>query len=213
MNDKSTRDTDQVLTLVSDLILPFHQIRRQHRLPVGDRPLENDVEHSWTVATLACALAPQIDPKLDLGQIAQFALVHDLVELHADDTKIFSATDEHQATKAEREAAALQRLKIDYAAFPWIARTIAAYESKSAPEAQYVYAIDKYIAVVYDLLDHGRYLAEIGIDKPKYDQIMSVHHTKAHTHPGVGQYYDEIRALIDQQPDFLKSAPLSAKNS
>jgi putative hydrolase of HD superfamily len=196
--------TDQVLALVKDLILPFHQIHRQHKLPVGERRLENDVEHSWTVAVLACALAPVIDPALDTGRISQYALVHDLVEIHAADTKVFSASAAHKATKADREQAALGRLATDFAAFPWIHRTITAYEHMADAEAQFVYAVDKYIAVIYDLLDNGRYLGEIGVDKAKYDHILAPHRLKAQRHPAIGRYYNEIRDLIDRQPGFLQ---------
>jgi 5'-deoxynucleotidase YfbR-like HD superfamily hydrolase len=197
--------SSQILDLVENVILPFHEIKRQHRLPIGRRRLENDVEHSWTVSILACALAPHIDPQLDTGKISQFALVHDVVEVFAGDTKHFSATPGHKATKTEREQAALARLKQDYPAFSWLSDTIAAYETFDSAEAQFVYAIDKYIAVIYDLLDQGLYLHQVGVDKAKYDQLMVAHRTKAHRHPGVGRYYDEIRNLIDQQPGFLKA--------
>lgn len=199
--------TDQVVELVARLMLPFHEIKRQHKLPIGRRSRESDVEHSWTVSVLACALAPQISPHLDVGKIAQFALVHDLTEVYAGDTKIFSGLDTHRASKAERERDALYKLRQDYNAFPWLAGTIAEYESFESEEAKFVYAVDKYIAVVYDLLDHGAYLRQLGIDKPKYDEIMTTHRTKAHRHPGVGIYYDAVRKLIDEQPEFLQAAP------
>jgi len=195
--------TEQVLQLVSDLLLPFHGVRRQHKLPVGRRRRENDVEHSWTVSVLACALATEIEPGLDVGKIAQYALVHDLVEVFAGDTKHFVSSDAHKATKAAREAAALKRIGQDFDTFPWLAKTIGEYEAKSSDEAAFVYAVDKYIAVVYDLLDEGLYLQQIGIDKAKYDELMAIHRTKAHQHPQVGVYYDEIRDLIDRHPGFM----------
>jgi len=198
--------TSQVVDFVARLMLPFHQIKRQHKLPIGRRRRENDVEHSWTVSVLACALAPQIAPHLNVGKIAQFALIHDVVEVFAGDTKIFSGPDSHRSTKAERERSALLKIKNDYNALPWLATTIAEYESFELEEAKFVYAVDKYITVVYDLLDRGAYLSQIGIDKPKYDEIMAKQRTKAHLHPSVGIYYDEIRKLIDEQPEFLQAA-------
>ncbi|HEY1835677.1 MAG TPA: HD domain-containing protein [Candidatus Saccharimonadales bacterium] len=110
--------TDHILALVSDLLLPFHEIKRQHRLPVGGRRLENDVEHSWTVSVLACALAPQIDADLEIGKVAQFALVHDLVETFAGDTKHFTTSDSFRTSKKEHEYAALEQIKRDFSAFP-----------------------------------------------------------------------------------------------
>lgn len=195
--------TDKILSLVTDLFLPFQQIRRQHRLPIGSRRLENDAEHSWTVSVLACALAPQIDSGLDVGKIAQFALVHDLVEVFAGDTKHFKASDSSRASKQGREHAALQRIQTEFSAFPWLGETIEEYEASESNEAAFVYAVDKYIAVVYDLLDRGLYLQQVGIDKARYDELMEAHRVKAHRHPQVGKYYDEVRDLIDLQPEFL----------
>lgn len=39
---------------------------------------------------LACSLAHEIDPTLDIGKISQFAIAHDLVEVYADDTSVFA---------------------------------------------------------------------------------------------------------------------------
>jgi HD superfamily phosphodiesterase len=69
--------TNQILALTKQVILPFHEIKRSHKLAIGRRRHENDVEHSWSVAVLACCLAPYIDPTLDLGKISQYAILHD----------------------------------------------------------------------------------------------------------------------------------------
>ncbi|HEY1835678.1 MAG TPA: hypothetical protein VGG13_02550 [Candidatus Saccharimonadales bacterium] len=84
-----------------------------------------------------------------------------------------------------------------------LGQTIAEYEAFSCKESIFVYAVDKYIAVVYDLLDRGLYLHQIGVDKAKYDELMASHRAKAHRHPLMGEYYDKIRKRIDQEPDFL----------
>jgi putative hydrolase of HD superfamily len=197
--------TKQILSLVSNLLLPFHEVKRQHKLPIGRHRLENDVEHSWTVSILACALAEKLDQGLDIGKVAQFALVHDLVEVFAGDTRHFSASSSLKANKKERERNALKKIKSEYSMFPWLGQTITAYESMDCEEAAFVYSVDKYIAVIYDLLDKGLYLQQICLNKAQYDELMEVHRVKAHRHPLVGKYYDDIRTFIDHQPEFMKN--------
>ncbi|MCA9336221.1 MAG: HD domain-containing protein [Candidatus Saccharibacteria bacterium] len=185
--------------LLRTIILPFYHIKRDMPLPIGERRFENDAEHSWSIALLACALAPQIDAKLDVGKIAQFATVHDLVEVYAGDTFAFG-DKEHIATKHEREAKAIKRLTAEFKHFPWMIDTIEEYERRESNEAQFVYAIDKYIAIAYDYIDQGKYLKESKITKAKYADLLSNHRKKAHSHPLIGKYYDEVRDLLDADP-------------
>ncbi len=203
---------DQLKKLIRQIIVPFHHVTRDMRLPTGRPELENDAEHSWSVAMLACCLAPAIDDTLDLGKISQFAIAHDLVEVFADDTSVFANVD-HLATKHEREQASLSKIEHDFTAFPWIADTIKAYESRESKEAQFVYAVDKYIAVFYDLLDEGRYLREIKVTKHAYDTVLAAHRQKAYTHPIIGQYYDQILALLDDHPEYFHQLPASSPDA
>jgi hypothetical protein len=129
--------------------------------------------------------------------------------LHAGDTALFTASDSHHASKAEREHAALVTLKAQHPAFPWLTDTITEYESFASPEARFVYAVDKYIAVVYDLLDKAAYLRAVGVTKARYDEVRVKHREKAYRHPGVGEYYDQILALIDEHPEYFHTPPLA----
>ena len=101
---------DELEQLFRQVILPFYQVKRDIAVPVDDSPLENDAEHSWSVGFLACAIAPLIDPKLDVGLIAQFALAHDVVEAYAGDVSNF-ASETEKAAKHVREAEALDKLE------------------------------------------------------------------------------------------------------
>ncbi|MDF2461164.1 MAG: Metal dependent phosphohydrolase [Candidatus Saccharibacteria bacterium] len=200
MSDMTTPD---LLKLVEELFLPFHQIKRNHRLPRGPWRHETDVEHSWIVGVLACSMAPHIDPQLELGKISQYASVHDLVEVYAGDTSLFTSSAKHHASKAEREQASLARIRQEHPAFPWIADTIAEYESFASDEAKYVYAVDKYIALMYDLIDEGRTLIKHGVTHERYEIVRTEHRRKAHLDPRVGKYYDEILAIIHEHPEYF----------
>ena len=188
--------------LLRRIILPFHNIERTLRLPSGDRRWENDAEHSWSLAFLACSLAPQIDKSLNIGTICQFAVVHDIVEIHAGDTSMLRE-GQHELSKEEREAKALAQIKEEFAHFPWIYETVEAYERKDTNEAKFVYALDKYIATAYDYIDEAKLFKEEKMTLEKYNQVFTEHRVKAHAHKAVGKYYDEVRALLDAHPEYF----------
>ena len=193
---------EHIEKLLRELVLPFYHIHRDMPLPVGERRLENDAEHSWSLGVLACSLAPEIDATLDVGKIAQLALAHDLVEVHAGDTSTFADASEH-ATKAEREEAALEKIAADFPMFPWIAQTIREYESRETNEAKFIYALDKYIALIYDFIDKGRLFQRRKVTLKQYNDFLVEHRKKAHTHPVVAEYYEEVRGHLDAHPEYF----------
>jgi len=52
-------------------------------------------------------------------------------------------------------------------------------------------------------LDRGRYYVEAGITKAKWDAQRAAHRRKAHAHPAVGAYYDELLALFDVHSEYF----------
>lgn len=192
----------QIEELIRKIILPFYHVMRGMPLPVGERRWENDAEHSWSVAFLACALAPQLDPTLDVGKIAQYAIAHDLVEVYATDTSTFDDA-EKIATKSEREDNALRQIANETVHFPWIVDTIHEYEQRGTKEARFVYAVDKYIATTYDYIDEGKLFRERKITLDDYNHSLTDHRTKAQSHSEIGKYYDEVRALLNSHPEFF----------
>jgi 5'-deoxynucleotidase YfbR-like HD superfamily hydrolase len=47
--------------LVREIIFPFYRIERAFPLSFRPGQPENDAEHSWSLALLACALAPHME--------------------------------------------------------------------------------------------------------------------------------------------------------
>ena len=200
---------EQIEQLVQNLILPAHHVLRDIRLPTGRPQRENDAEHSWSLAVLAASLAPQLDPALDVGHVTQLAVAHDMVEVTAGDTSVFAGAN-HLATKDAREHVALTKLKQDHAHFPWLAHMITEYKARITNEAKFVYALDKYLPVLYDWLDRGVYLREHGVSQADYSLMRTTHRVKAHAHPAVGQYYDHVLALLDQHPEYFYRPPAAS---
>jgi 5'-deoxynucleotidase YfbR-like HD superfamily hydrolase len=198
-----TPDHQKFSDLIRQIVLPFYDIERDVPLPITKRRCESDAEHSWSLAFLACALAPQVDNKLDLGKISQFAIVHDIVEIYAGDTSNVSGDQGLMDSKEARETAALKRLEKEYKHFPWIIDTIHSYERKDSDEALFVYALDKYLPVYFDYLDQSKLFRERKVTLAEYNKMLTPHREKAQTHPLIGKYYDELRAVIDQHPEYF----------
>ena len=192
---------DEVKKLVEEVVLPFYRIERDMTFAVdGGYRNENDAEHSWSLALVACALAPHIDPTLNVGLVGQFAVVHDLVEVYANDTSVW-ADDETIAKKESNEKAALLMLQEKYTHFPWLLETISEYEKQDTNEALYVRSIDKYIAFCIRFLEKGRFFKEQGITKEMFEKAMLIPRAKAQGHKGAAHYLEMMLEEYDKHPE------------
>ena len=127
---------------IADLVLALGKVNRATWHPDGTP--ETDTTHTVMLALLAADLAPEADPPLDRGEVALYAIVHDLVEAYAGDTNTARGLSlDAMASKAEREAAALARIKQDLSASPWIINLIEGYELQINPAARFVRFLDK----------------------------------------------------------------------
>jgi putative hydrolase of HD superfamily len=79
-------------------------VLRQTTLIDGSRR-ENSAEHSWQVALAAAVLAEHAAPGTDVTHAVRMALVHDLVEIDADDTFAYDAAANLGREERERRAA------------------------------------------------------------------------------------------------------------
>lgn len=116
-------------------------VTRQNRLHDGSRD-ENVAEHSWHLSLMLLLFAEHAPEGTDLAHITELLIVHDLVEIYAGDTMIFTA--EEAASIALRESAAAERLfsllpddqRLDFMAL-W-----REFEARETDEARFARAID-----------------------------------------------------------------------
>lgn len=83
------------------------QIFRQTYLADGQRK-ENDAEHAWHMAVMACLLGEYANEEVDLLHVIRMILIHDVVEIDAGDT--YAYDDAAKATQREREEKAASRI-------------------------------------------------------------------------------------------------------
>ena len=79
-------------------------IQRKTKLFNSDRR-ENDAEHSWHLAMMAIVLLEHANKDIDLLKVLKMVLIHDIVEIDAGDTFIYSTTKDHNNTNEELVAA------------------------------------------------------------------------------------------------------------
>lgn len=167
----SSELADAVVNL-GRLSLAFGRVDRITYHPDGSTP-ESDTDHTVMLGLVACALAHGTG--LDVGLVAQFALVHDLVEVYAGDTPTLRAlAADAKADKRAREHAALLRIKEEFGGtLWWLPETLINYENQVVGEARFVRALDKLLPKVTHILNGCRTLREQGMEpaelRARYD--------------------------------------------
>lgn len=129
--------------LMRDLATAPYRIERATTVPFDKKRYENDAEHSFSLGVAALCVAPLVDSKLDLSRVGTYALVHDLAEIYAGDTPVYSdpAT---RAAKPKRERAARAELHQKFGNdFPWLLKYLDDYVAMKDEESKFVYALDK----------------------------------------------------------------------
>lgn len=181
------------LAELQQMIADFAKVKRMPHLADNGQP-ENDVEHSFGLALTCWYLQPKIAPELDLLKILQYALAHDIVELHAGDTFIFD--EENWATKDERERAALMQVESDWPDFPELANHARDYMDKVDDEAKFVKAVDKLLPVIMvELGEKDAFWNRHKITlKMERDNKVTIH-VSNHVSP----YYEKLIEWLDQR--------------
>lgn len=193
---------NDIRELYRKLILPFHEIERDISLKLRNHRNDNDAEHSWSLSFMAVALAPEVDPSLDVGLVATYATIHDIVEVYAGDTSVW-ASAEQLSSKQAREQKAVQRIETEFARFPTLARLIYQYEAKASDEALFVYALDKFLNLLNLYEDEGYYYHKHKITAEQVKKQLAGHREKAQAHPKVAKYYNELYESFSSHPEYF----------
>jgi putative hydrolase of HD superfamily len=189
------------LIALQKLLLAFSQVdRRAHRLHEGEYIPENDTEHSYNLAMTAWFLSQEF-PELDKNLVIRYALVHDLVEIHAGDTYIYGTKDELDS-KAQREADALKQLDSEWSDFQDMSKSIHAYEHRIDAESKFVYALDKIMPIMLIYIHDGYTWKKEGVT---VNMLYEAKIEKIRLSPEILPYFDEIHKLLLSRPDLIKS--------
>jgi putative hydrolases of HD superfamily len=199
-------DADQLADAaeqVAALALTLGEIDRTACQHPDGRP-ETVATHTVMLSWLAPALAALLYPDtLDTGLVAQFAAVHDAVEVFAGDTPTLRITPAERAAKKERElAAARQWQDLFLHSLPWLPGMIARYEDQVEPEARFVRAVDKCCPALVHMSNGAADVGEYGITADEVNTVRPWRRAE------MAEYAGEFTAILDLR-DVL-SARLAA---
>ncbi|MBN1346842.1 MAG: HD domain-containing protein [Phycisphaerae bacterium] len=134
---------------------------------------ENSAEHSWHVAMLAMILVEHVDEPVDLTRVVKMLLIHDIVEIDADDTFIYD--EAAMAGKADAERKAADRI---FGLLPEDQRDelIALwheYEARQTPEARFALAVDRLMPLMHNVSTKGKAWREHGVTSRQVIKVNS----------------------------------------
>jgi putative hydrolase of HD superfamily len=160
MTDNNTRLARQIAFLLEiDKLKSI--LRRSYLLNESRR--ENSAEHSWHLAMMALIVAEHANAPVDPLRVLKMLIVHDVVEIDADDTYIYDTAG--AADKAVREQAAAVR--IFGLLPPDQERELRAlwdeFETRQTPEARFAAALDRLMPLLHNAMTQGRSWREHGI--------------------------------------------------
>lgn len=167
------------------------EITRQTYISSGKR-LENDAEHSFSLALMVALLSEYSKEKIDVAKTILMVLIHDIVEIDAGDT--YAYDDVLNQTKREREALAADRifnlLPEDQAIY--LRSLWEEFEEGQTPEAKFALTVDKVQPMTLNDHTSGRAWREHEVH---LDQVMK---RNEHTAEGSPILWNFAKDIIDK---------------
>ena len=116
---------------------------------------ENDAEHSWHIAVMAMLFSEYASEPVNIGRVVQMCVVHDLVEIEADDT--FAYDVQGNIGKAEREKEAADKLfsKLPEDQGHMIRSLWEEFDAMETADAKYAACMDRLQPFLHNTLTEG----------------------------------------------------------
>ncbi|WP_029272823.1 HD family hydrolase [Flavobacterium sp. KJJ] len=148
-------------------------IERKTKLFNSDRT-ENDAEHSWHLALMAIVLAEHSDEPIDILKVVKMVLIHDIVEIDAEDIFIYDEVKNHSNTDEERLAAnrifgLLPKKQAEDFISIW-----EEFEAGETNEAKFAKSIDRLEPLLQNTSNNGGTWREFGVAYDKVYEKKSV---------------------------------------
>ena len=169
-------------------------IFRQTHL-TGYKRQENDAEHSWHMALMACLLSEYANEEVDLLHVLQMILVHDLVEIDAGDT--YAYDEKGNESRPDRERLAADRI---YGLLPEdqgmkLRALWEEFEAYESPEAKYAHMLDNFQPLILNDSNDGGDWRSHGVKKSQ------IYKRNAKTAQGSEAVWSYMQELIQRNID------------
>lgn len=150
---------------------------------------ENSAEHSWHLAFGLLALARELEIDIDMTKALAMALVHDVCEIDAGDTPVYSVRhDQHEAERRciERLAGCGLKFGVELREL-WLE-----YEAQETRESRWVKIMDRLLPFISNLMTEGKSWRDRSISRT---QVLHINEPVRAYAPEI---YDWMLVRIDE---------------
>jgi len=185
-NDFRKETMTDTISDISSFLLQLDALKSVNRRTYinGGERVENSAEHSWHLAMACWAFAELSQDTFDIVKLIQLALVHDLGEIDAGDTFLYS---ENRSNAHVKERKCVENI----AAHPGnsIRNLVELWEEQEggeSKEAKLLKVIDRLLPFLHNITSGGRAWQENGIKK---SQVLQMHRFVEHEHPKIYEWF------------------------
>lgn len=187
--------TDSV-TQISDFLLQLDGLKSVNRRTYinGGERVENSAEHSWHLAMACWAFSEVLNDDFDVLKLIKLALVHDLGEIDAGDTFLYSANRSNAHADERRcveKIASHPGNSISDLVILWDEQ-----ESGKSKEARLLKVIDRLLPFLHNITSEGRAWQDNGIQK---SQVLKMHQFIEQEQPDIHKWFlSKVEYAVDQ---------------
>jgi putative hydrolase of HD superfamily len=149
---KYNQKLEQQLNFIIE-IDKMKNIIRKSKLFDGSR-FENDAEHSWTICIMALLLKDFCNFSVDIEKIITMLLIHDIVEIDAGDTFLYSS-ERNNAYKNEMRAAERIFGLLDGKQKEYFIKLWNEFENRETNEAKFAAVFDRLEPLIQNYICEG----------------------------------------------------------
>jgi putative hydrolase of HD superfamily len=168
-------------------------INRRTYIDGGVR-VENSAEHSWHLAMACWSIARSLEIDLSEEKLLKLALIHDLGEIDAGDTFLYS-NDRNTAHTVEREC--VKRLENHRGnAIPNLSELWEEQENGYSIETKLLKTVDRLLPFLHNISSKGKTWQELGIKK---SQVLKAHAFIANDFPEIHNWMlDKVQFAAEE---------------
>ena len=170
---------------ITHFLLELDALKRVNRRSyvTGTTRLENSAEHSWHLAMACWSIAELFELDLNYEKLLKMALVHDLGEIDAGDTFLYSS---NRSTAHVEERAGIARLQAERGnGIADLSQLWEEQETGNSEETQLIKVVDRLLPFLLNLNTNGKTWIELGVTRT---QVADAHAFIKHSFPSIHEW-------------------------
>ncbi len=181
---------------ILDFLLQLDALKSVNRRTYinGGERVENSAEHSWHLAMACWAFAEQLQDDYDVAKLIKLALLHDLGEIEAGDTFLYSdqRNNAHvEERKCVEKIAAHPGNSIENIVELWDEQ-----EAGQSKEAKLLKVIDRLLPFLHNMTSEGRAWRDNNIHK---SQVLKMHQFIENENPEIYAWFiSRVEYAVEQ---------------